>query len=133
MFLLRCSTHCLPSLQWIINLYSMFLVVFGWKASTYILGSLVLPPRIVKFSREEALSYSFWYLSSYKNIVFNKAYILKMFIEWIHESHRFYLVQWLEIQKKDFGEGILSLTSQKWYRHPPAQFWDLWENCTYLL
>lgn len=100
MFLLRCSTHCLPSLQWIINLYSVYLVVFGWRALTYILGSLVLPPRLVKFSREEALSYSFWYLSSYKNIAFNKAYICKMFIEWIRESHRFYLVQWLEILKR---------------------------------
>lgn len=44
--------------------------------------------RLLKFSREEALSCSFWYLPLHKNSAFNKVNIHEMLTEWIHESHR---------------------------------------------
>lgn len=74
---------CSPFLQWIINHYSVFLVILGWRAC--VLGSLVLPPKIIIFSRKEPLSYSFWYLPLYKNSAFNKVNKSKTFIEWTHE------------------------------------------------
>lgn len=115
-------------------------MVFGWQALTYLLGLFVLPPEIIKIPWEESLYCSLVSGTSHypQNGAFNHVNIHQMLTEWIYESHRSYLSQWLEMLRRYWRKcpesyfiGITQAPSRDDFLErtlPAAKFWGLHDD-----
>lgn len=138
------SMLCSPTSHWVINQHRS--IPDGlWLTSTdkhwhIFLVYLSYLQRLLKFPRRITVLFILviWYLPLPKNSAFNHVNIHQMLTEWIHESHRSYLSQWLEMLRRFWRKcpefyfiGITKAPSRDDFLErtlPAAKFWGLHDD-----